>query len=72
MELESVFYTMAIIYMAIMFIVMIAAVIAIFAIKKKVDTIHKSIEEKLHAITSIVHIGEALIDKAKDTIKSRG
>ena len=71
MELETVFYTMAIIYMAIMFIAMIAAIIAIFAIKKKVDHIHRSIEEKLHAITSIVHIGEALVDKAKGTFKSR-
>lgn len=71
MELESVFYTMAIIYMVIMFVVMLAGVIAVFAIKKKIDTIHKSIEEKLHTISNIVHIGEALVDKAKGTFKSR-
>ena len=63
--LEQAFYIMAIVYMGIMFLVTIGIVIAIFAIKAKINAIHRQIEDKIHAITAIVHIGEEIIGQAK-------
>lgn len=69
MELQDVFYWMAIVYMAIMFILMIAAVVAVFAIKKKIDHIHEAIEQKLQMVSNIAHVGTELVEKAKNTFK---
>ena len=69
MELQDVFYWMAIVYMAIMFLLMIAAVVAVFAIKKKIDHIHHVIDEKIQMVTSIAHAGSELVEKAKSTFK---
>lgn len=69
MELQEVFYTMGIIYMAIMFIVMIAALVAVLVIKHKIDLIHRSIEEKLHTVTTVLQAGSSLVSKAKETFK---
>lgn len=55
--------------MSIMFILMIAAVIAIFAIKRRVDHLHHAIEEKIHTVMQIAQIGGDLIQKAKSTFK---
>jgi len=65
MNLEDTFYVMAIIYMAIMFIGMIVSVVAIVAIKKKINAIHDNIEQKLHTITHIAEAGAAVVGKAK-------
>jgi hypothetical protein len=69
MELQDVFYWMAIVFMTIMFVLMIAAVVAIFAIKKKIDHIHQNIEEKLQVFSNIAHVGSDLVNKAKNTFK---
>lgn len=67
MELAEVFYVMAIVYMSIMFLFMIAALVAIFAIKHKVNAIQHNLEDKFHTILEIVRAGEFLVHKAKDT-----
>ena len=69
MNLQDTFYWMAIIYMATMFVIMVAGLIAVLAIKKKIDTIHESIEEKIQKITSIARTGGELFSKAKSTFK---
>lgn len=69
MSLEETFYTMAIVYMSVMFIILIAMVIAIFVIKHKIDLIHKQIEEKLHMVTSIFHTGSEIVDRVKSVVK---
>jgi high-affinity nickel permease len=66
MELQEVFYTMGIIYMSIMFILTIIAVVAILIIKHKVHLIQHSIEDKISAITNAIHVGEAVVGKAKE------
>lgn len=71
MELQDVFYTMGIIYMAIMFVLMIVIIVAIFVIKHKVHMIQRNIEEKLHAISTAVHVGEAIVDKAKSAFSHK-
>jgi quinol-cytochrome oxidoreductase complex cytochrome b subunit len=65
MDLQNVFYTMGIIYMSIMFILMIVTVIAVLVIKHKVHMIQKNIEEKISSLTNAIHVGEAVVDKAK-------
>ena len=69
--LQDTFYIMGIIYMAIMFILMIVVVVAVFAIKHKIHTIQRSIEDKFSAVTNAVHLGEAIVDKAKDAFKRK-
>jgi len=56
---------MGIVYMTIMFILMIVAVAAIIVIKQKINTIHERIEEKLATVNEVIHVGEAIVDKAK-------
>jgi cell division protein FtsL len=63
--LEQTFYIMAIVYMGLMFIVMLALVIAIFAIKAKVNAIHKKIDEKLAPVRAVVQAGEKVVEVAK-------
>ena len=48
-----------------MFILMIVAVAAIIVIKQKINTIHERIEEKLATVNEVIHVGEAIVDKAK-------
>ena len=69
MELQDLFYWMAIIYMSIMFIVMIIIVVAVLVIKHRVNIIQRHIEEKLNTVINAVHIGEAIVDKARDVFK---
>lgn len=65
MNLEDTFYIMAIVYMAIMFIGMITALVTVVAIKKKINSIHDKIEQKLHAITQLAEAGANIASKAK-------
>lgn len=65
MDLQDTFYVMGIIYMAIMFILMIAALIAVFAIKKKINAIHDTIEQKIHKVTEIFAAGATVASTAK-------
>ena len=67
MELSEIFYVMAIVYMSIMFLLMIAALIAILAIKHKISIIQHNLEEKFHTLLEVVRAGEFLVHKAKDT-----
>jgi len=52
--------------MSIMFVIMIALTIVVFVIKHKIHVIQRNIEEKFAMVTNAVHIGEAIVDKAKD------
>lgn len=65
MDLQDTFYVMGIIYMAIMFILMIVAVVVAVSIKKKINAIHDTIEQKLHKVTEIIVAGQAVADATK-------
>ena len=66
MDLQNTFYVIGIIYMSLMTIIIIALVIAVFAIKAKINEIHRQIEDRLHAVIQMVKMGEAVVDKARD------
>ncbi len=67
--LEQTFYIMAIVYMGLMFLFMVIGLVAVLAIRAKLNAIHRQIEERLHTITSIAHVGEELIGKAKKAFR---
>jgi cell division protein FtsL len=71
MDLQQTFYVMAIVYMAIMFGIMVAIVAALFALKAKIDAIHRNIESKINAVTNIAEVGEELFNKAKKAVGRR-
>jgi hypothetical protein len=51
--LEQAFYIISIIYMGVMFIIIIALVVAVFMIKNKINHIQRSIEERINLVTNI-------------------
>jgi cell division protein FtsL len=67
--LEQAFYIMAIVYMAIMFVLMIAVVIAVFVIKAKIHQIQRQLEEKLAFITTTMQLGSKVAGIVKETAK---
>ncbi len=67
--LEQTFYVMAIVFMCIMFLLMIAALAAVLTIKAKINAIHERIEEKLSLIKSVATLGSNIgsaLTKAKE------
>jgi cell division protein FtsL len=62
--LEQTFYIMAIVFMSLMFILMIAIVVAIFVIKAKINKIHQQIDEKIDQLTNFAEYGGALTAQA--------
>lgn len=66
--LEQTFYIMGIVYMALMFIIMIALAAAVFAIRAKINQIEKSIADKLSFISTIAGAGEKLMSVAKKVV----
>ncbi len=55
--LEQTFYVMAIIFMSVSFLLLIALVSAVFVIKSKINRIHDNIEQKLSSITHFAEKG---------------
>lgn len=66
MDLQTTFYVIGIIFMSLMTLIILALVIAVFAIKAKINLIHRRIEEKVHSFTEVAQMGEALVHKAQD------
>ncbi len=83
MGLQEVFYVLGIFYMGMGIVLLIALVFAVFYIKKRIDTIQHSMEEKLDVIAeaakhpgeAAVGIGaslaEAAIEKIKDALENK-
>ena len=69
--LGQTFYIMAIIYMSIMFLMMIAALAAVLAIRAKINAIHDKIEEKLSIVGTAVHAGAKIAKVAKSVMGKR-
>jgi len=69
MDLQETFYVLAIVFMSLMLLIMIAVVIAVFVIKSKINAIHRRIEEKLAIINNIAHFGGDLMRATKKVVK---
>ncbi len=68
MELETSFYIIGIVFMSLMLLITIAAVVAIFVIKSKIDAIHRRVEEKLSVVTNIAQVGSDIVSAAKKAV----
>jgi len=49
-----------------MTLIILALVIAVFAIKAKINTIQRQIESKIHSFTEVAEMGEQIVHKAQD------
>jgi hypothetical protein len=66
MNLEDTFYIVGIIYMGLGLVMLLALVIAVFAIKAKVNAIQHRIEDKFKDLIDIAQAGEKIYHSAKD------
>lgn len=75
--LEQAFYIIAIVFMAVMFVLIIALLTMVFVIRRKINKIHDNIEAKINSVTSIAEKGGELaamaaggmIRRAKKAVK---
>jgi cell division protein FtsL len=71
--LETTFYIMAIIFMSLMFLLMIALAVAVFAIRAKIQEIERNVTDmlanKLGIITSLLTVGEKFATMAKKLVE---
>jgi hypothetical protein len=58
--LQEAFYIIAIVFMGLMFIMLLALVIAVFVIRSKVNKIQRQIEERINMVTNIAEKGGEL------------
>jgi cell division protein FtsL len=58
--LEETFYIMAIVFMSLTFLMIIAILSAVLVIRSKINKIHDQIEDRLNTITSIAEKGGEL------------
>lgn len=66
MDLQTTFYVIGIIFMSLMTLIILALVVAVFAIKAKINTIQRQIEQKIHSFTEVAEMGEQIVHKAQD------
>lgn len=66
MDLQTTFYVIGIIFMSLMTLIILALVVAVFAIKAKINTIQRQIENKIHSFTEVAEMGEEMVHKAQD------
>lgn len=63
MSLQDLFYIVGLTYMSMGIVLLVALVFGVFYIKKRVDDMHKSIDEKLHFVGKVVqHPAESAMD----------
>ncbi len=78
MSLQDLFYLVGLAYMTMGIVLLIALVFAVFYIKKKVNDMHRTFDEKLefvrnltaHPAESAVDIGASLAEAAVERIRS--
>jgi cell division protein FtsL len=66
--LETAFYIMAIVFMSLTFLMLIALILAVFVIRSKINRIHDQIEEKLDIVTGLAERGGELSATAASTV----
>jgi len=55
--LQEAFYIISIIYMGVIFIILIALLVAVIKIRNKINNIHASIESKINTVTNLAEKG---------------
>ena len=55
MELETAFHIIAIVFMSLMIILIIALLTAVLVIKKKINNVHDMVDERVSQVKSVVN-----------------
>jgi len=73
--LEQTFYIMGIVFMSVMFLLMVALVVAVFAIRAKIHQIERNVTEKitdkLQMVTNAFNISRHFAGIAKKLVEHR-
>ena len=71
MDLQTVFYVVALIYMVLMLILFLVLIVAVLVIRAKVNAIHRYIEEKFGFALNLFEDGAKIVDKVKQATTSK-
>lgn len=66
--LQETFYVMGIVFMSVMFLMILALLVAVFVIRAKINRIHDNIEAKLDTASMIAEKGGELVGKASTKV----
>ena len=69
--LQEAFYIIAIVFMAIMFVLIIALVAAVFVIRSKINKIQQTIEERVDMVTHLAERGGELAGLAASRVAAK-
>lgn len=69
--LEQAFYIIAIVFMSVMFLLILALVIAVFVIRNKINHIHNVIESRINTVTHLAEKGGELAGLAASNVARR-
>lgn len=68
MDLQTVFYTLGVIFFSLVLAFMLAVVIFIFWIKGKINNIQRQIDKKIGAVTTIARAGSSIASGMGNTV----
>ncbi len=75
MDLQNVFYTMGIVFMAAMFVLMIALIVLLLYIKNKVTDLQRNIQEKIEIVSTVKQASgravEVAVEKLREFIETK-
>lgn len=55
--LQETFYIVSLVFMGVIFVILLALLIAVFVIRNKINRIHANIEAKINTVTNIAEKG---------------
>lgn len=69
--LQEAFYIISIVFMGVMFVIIIALVVAVFIIKNKINHIQRTIETRINTVTHLAERGGELAGLAAAKVAGR-
>jgi predicted Holliday junction resolvase-like endonuclease len=69
--LQEAFYIIAIVFMGVMFVLVIALVVAVFVIRSKINHIQRTIESRINTVTTLAEKGGELAGLAAAKVARR-
>ena len=69
--LQETFYIISIVFMGLMFVIIVALVVAVFVIKNKINHIQRTIESRINTVTHLAERGSELAGLAAAKVAGR-
>ena len=67
--LQTTFYIVALVYMGLMFILFIALLVAVIAIRKKIEAVHDMVDEKVAQVRAVADKASVVMKTARNFVK---